>query len=178
MSQAVRLAGPFGSEAAHPTFSLPFKGGSWKEQCLGSRTAKNNKYGVGAQPGPPTSYIRDRCVSVGNRILDLLHCRRTLTEKSHTNGISNCYSDLGLYYYDKKKHFDINVIIHRNLEHERMCNKETAENHTSCCSNCHPWHVYKAQEFAWPFRVHTESVTKYGTPDQISFSEKLNFTEV
>ncbi len=51
---------------------------------------------VGAWPGPPTSSaysIRDRCVSVGNRTRDLLHCRRTLYAKSHSNGVIDYYSE-------------------------------------------------------------------------------------
>ena len=32
-------------------------------------------------------------VAVGNRTRDLLHCRRTLYAKSHSNGVINCHSE-------------------------------------------------------------------------------------
>ncbi len=51
---------------------------------------------VGDRPGPPTSSaqsIWDWCISVGNQTRDLLHCRRTLYAKSHSNGVINCYSE-------------------------------------------------------------------------------------
>ncbi len=32
-------------------------------------------------------------VAAGNRTRDLLHCRRTLYAKSHSNGVIDCYSE-------------------------------------------------------------------------------------
>ncbi len=67
-------------------------------------------YYVGSWPGPPTSpakSIRDWCVSVGNRIRDRLHCRRTLDAKSHSNGVLDCYSEPRLVLIQYRDYTDM-----------------------------------------------------------------------
>ncbi len=65
------------------------------EGCVRIASRRGPHY-VGAWPLPPTSSvysIRDRCISVGNRTQDLLHCRRTLYAKSRSNSVINWYSE-------------------------------------------------------------------------------------